>query len=601
MPPTIDLVRIALSADADPVNRARMHILFYTISISAVFTAFLTVIYAIYGPPFQLFRIVIIFSALAFGFNKMLRSRNYKPAAHIVILLFNMLVWSNIFLIINAINIVTIQYVLLTITCSFYMLNVRWGMFYSFLVMTPVVTHFVLRGTDNIQVFIDSQQASNPVFVVVMMFNFGMLIFIHYHFLKAFHSAIDLLKASQQDEKLLNEKLKEAISNTEASSQAKSDFLSTMSHELRTPLNSVIGMSYVLLADNPRQDQEENLKVLHFSAGSLLSLINDILDFNKLEYGKLELERIGFNPAELIRGIYAGLKFQAEEKGLDFTLDIDEQLDDTVLIGDSTRLLQILFNLVGNAIKFTPKGQVALGVKAINKEKDYVELTFSVKDTGIGISEKHRDVIFEPFSQASSNINREFGGTGLGLTITKQLLELHDSFMTIESAEGRGTTFEFKVKYRRADLGQLTESSVAQSKSTGSINFSELNVLVAEDNAMNVLLMKKLFLSWGITADFVVNGSEALEKSKEKLFDVILMDIHMPVMDGYEASRHILSFYERRAEKPWIIALTASVANDIHSKITDAGMNDYISKPFNPLELKSRLGTLVRIKATENY
>ena len=592
----LNYVKSVLNADSDPINRARMHIMFYSMAISAVFALALAVNYAMNGPSFQFIRTSFIFVAVCYGLYRMFNSNDYKPAAHIAILLFTMLVWSNIFLIIHAINIVTIQYILLTITFSFYLLNGRAGMVYSVLVMAPVVLHFILSGTDNIQVSVSSQQVSDPVFVIVLMFNFCMLIFINYHFLRAFHFAINLMKESQKDEKLLNEKLKEAISVAEASSKAKLDFLSTMSHELRTPLNSVIGMSYVLLADNPRKDQEENMKVLHFSAESLLSLINDILDFNKLEYEKLELENIAFNPAELIKTIYPGLKFQAEEKGLDFAVNLDERLGNTDVKGDPTRLLQILFNLVGNAIKFTPKGSVKLVVDVIGQHNDNVELKFKVQDTGIGISSDHRDIIFEPFSQASSNITRKFGGTGLGLAITKQLMELHQSEIEIQSEEGKGTTFEFTINYQKAAPGQVSETASPLSHLSNSADLSELNILVAEDNPMNILLMKKLFSSWNINADFVVNGSEAVDKAKEKLFDVILMDIHMPVMDGYEASRHILRFYEGKDEKPWIIALTASVANDIHNKVTDAGLDDYISKPFNPLDLKNRLGSLSNLK-----
>lgn len=580
-----------LNEDEDPINRARIHILFYSTSATIAMVLFVLVVYIIQGPYLQLLRLTVVLIALLAGFYKLVVQKNYKPAAHIIIWMLNYLVWTNIFLLIQALNIVTIQYIILTITCSFYMLSARHGMMYSILVMIPVLAHFILRGTSNIQVFVDAQQASNPVFLTILLFNFFLIIFINYHFLRAFHFALNKLRLAQSDEQILNERLTQAISVAESSSRTKSDFLSTMSHELRTPLNSVIGLSYVLLADNPRKDQEENLKVLHFSAGSLLSLINDILDFNKLEYGKLELEKIGFSPAELVKSIHAGLKYQAEEKGLDFSLHLDQQLENMELIGDSTRLLQILFNLLGNAIKFTPKGNVMLDVVVVSADKDTVVLEFNVTDTGIGISSSHREIIFEPFSQASSNITRKFGGTGLGLAITKQLLELHNTDILMDSDIGKGTTFKFKIQYQRAAKSQLAKST-PQFQPGSLSDLSELTILVAEDNAMNILLMKKLFSSWEINADFVVNGSEAVEKARECLYDVILMDIHMPVMDGYEASTQILELYENKSQKPWIIALTASVANDIHNKITSAGMNDYISKPFNPVDLKNRLGAL---------
>lgn len=590
-----EIIKRTLNADEDPINRARIYILFYAMLFTLVFSLGLTVVYAINGPPLQLIRIILVVISMIFGLYNILVSNNYRPGAHIIIILVNMLVWSNIFVIIQAINIVTIQYILVAITCSFYLLNTRFGIFYSLLTLLPVVLYFGLRGTTDIQVYITAQQASDPVFLAVLLFNFFILIFISYHFLRAFHFALDKLRESQRDEKLLNEKLKDAIAIAEASARSKSDFLSTMTHELRTPLNSVIGLSYLLMADNPRKDQEENLKVLHFSAESLLSLINDILDFNKLEYGKIQLESTAFNPSELITSIYHGLKHQAEEKGLLFTLNIDDRLKGIELTGDPTRLLQVLFNLVGNAIKFTLKGEVMLSVEIADIEADFVTLDFAVKDTGIGIPEDQRRIIFEPFSQASSNITRKFGGTGLGLAITKQLLELQGSQIEIESEEGRGTVFRFNITYSRIPEDQVSEDPSSAAQNPLHAGLADLQILVAEDNSINTLLMKKLLSSWGIKAEFVSNGREAVEMACAGRYDIILMDIHMPVMDGYEATRRILSFFEGR-EKPWIIALTASVTDDVRYKVTEAGLNDYVSKPFTPLNLKTKLGQVYNMK-----
>lgn len=586
---TRDLVVNILNQDDDPIIRARIHILFYSMTATLIMALFILVNYITNGPPLQLLRITLVILALLFGLYKLVFKGDYKPAAHIMILMLNMLIWTNIFLLIQALNIVTIQYIILTITCSFYMLSGRHGMIYSIVVMIPVVAFFVLQGTGNIQAFVTAQQASDPVFLIILLFNFFLMIFINYHFLRAFHFALNKLKDAQIDEKMLIDRLREAISVAEASSRTKSDFLSTMSHELRTPLNSVIGMSYVLLNDNPRKNQIENLNVLHFSAESLLSLINDILDFNKLEYSKLELEKIPFKPAELIHSIHSGLRLQATEKGLDFSLNLDEKLNDIEVIGDSTRLLQILFNLIGNAIKFTSEGQVVLGVEVLDNTVDSVVLDFTVQDTGIGISANHQKIIFEPFSQASTNITRRFGGSGLGLAITKQLLELHETAVRLDSQIGKGTTFKFSIKYQRAVKSTDDNKLISSFQSVNPPDLSELKVLVAEDNSMNILLMRKLFSSWGIKADFVENGQVALDKVTERHYDVILMDIHMPVMDGYEASRQIINFYEGKEEKPVIIALTASVAGNIHQKVTDAGLNGYITKPFNPLDLRNRL------------
>ncbi len=584
-----------LYANPDPIVRARINVLFYLMSFSVLLCIFLIISYSIYGPVYQLVRIIFIAFLVSFALYKLIALGDYRPAAHVIMFVLNLLVWTNVLLLVQGINIVTIQYVLIGITASFYLLNSRAGMIYSMLILLPVVLHLVFNGTYGIQVKIPPQQVSDSVFILIMLFNFSMIIFINYHFLRAFFFALQKLKESQQDEQQLNEKLKDAIATAEASSRAKSDFLSTMSHELRTPLNSVIGMSYVLLESNPRKDQEENLKVLHFSAGSLLSLINDILDFNKLDYEKIQLEHIEFSPSELMNSIYSGFQFQAEEKGLVFKLNISPNLTHAKFLGDPTRLLQILFNLIGNAIKFTSRGFVDVDMGLTETEENHSLLRISIADSGIGIAPEHQEIIFEPFSQASTNITRKFGGTGLGLAITKQLLELHDSKLIIQSELGIGTTFTFSIRYENADLSR-DHGNVEDNPQSKQTDLTNLKVLVAEDNSMNVFLMQKLFLNWGVNADFVLNGKEAVAKTIDKRYDVILMDIHMPVMDGYEATRQIIKMHPVTRRKPWIIALTASVATGIHTKIREVGLDDYLSKPFNPIELKNKLVMIARFR-----
>lgn len=594
------LNRSAQEGVTDPIIKARINILYYMMIVTVVFGLILTVVYTINGPPLQLIRMVILMALLLYGLRQLILFNNYKPSAHIVLFVVNMLIWSNIFLIANAISIVTVQYILLSSTISFFFLNARWGIFYSLLSLSPVILYFTLNGINDSAAFISGQQASEPIFIAVMMFNFFQLIFINYHFLSGFYLALSQLEHARKEEKELNEQLRDAISRAENSSKAKSDFLSTMSHELRTPLNSVIGMSYVLLADKPREDQAENLKVLHFSAESLLALINDILDFNKLDYGKIEMEKVGFYPAELIERIHSGLKYQADDKGLLFSLELDENLKNIAVIGDPTRLLQILFNLAGNAIKFTSKGKIEISVNLLDSDLEYVTLGFVVRDTGIGIGAEQKEIIFEPFTQASSNITRKFGGSGLGLAITKQLLDLHNSQIELKSEVGQGTTFKFKIRYKRAGSADITVNSILEANVLTNEDITWLNILVAEDNSMNILLMKKLLASWNIKADFALNGLEAIEMAKEKFYDIILMDIHMPVMDGYESSANILSFYKDKPRSPYLIALTASVATDIQNKIKLAGLDDYVSKPFNPSELKSKLINYSRSRSKQN-
>ena len=582
----------------DPIKKARIYILFYMLLVSMVFCIGLFFVYLTIGPPVQLARIIIVLILISYGLRELWANQNYKPAAHSVLVVLILLIWTNSFLIINGISIITIQYILLAITCGFYLHNGRWGFFYSFLAILPLVILFFLDGVTKINIYVTYRQAINPIFIAVLMINFFQLIFINYHFLRSLQSAISQLEKAKGDEAELNKQLKIAIDIAHNSSMEKTDFLSTMSHELRTPLNSVIGMSHLLLADNPRTDQAENLKILHFSAESLLALINDILDFNKLEYGKIEMEKTGFYPAELISRIHEGLKNQSDEKGINFILNMDNSLKDLVVIGDPTRLLQILFNLVGNAIKFTPRGEVELSMQLSSEDDENISIAFAVRDTGIGISAEKREIIFEPFAQASDNITRRFGGSGLGLAITKQLLDLHGSQIDLRSEENAGTTFKFTILYKKASKSDIPSNGLFSAFSESLENISSLSVLVAEDNAMSILLMKKLFSSWNIKADFAENGMIALEMAEIKFYDVILMDIHMPVMDGYEASIRIRSFYEGK-KKPILIALTASVANDVIKKIEHAGMDDYISKPFNPNELKNKLASLSRLKISQ--
>jgi len=582
----------------DPIKKARIYILFYMLSVSIVFCIGLFFVYLSNGPLSQLIRIAVILSLFVYGIYELRANHNYKSSAHIVLLVLIMLVWTNIFVINNGISIITIQYILLAVTCGFYLHDGRWGFFYSSLAIVPMLIWFLQERNDNINLYITHQQEISPTFVAVLMVNFFQLIFINYNFLKSLQFTISQLRDAQSEEVELNIQLKKAVKIAENVSVEKTDFLSTMSHELRTPLNSVIGMSHLLMADNPRKDQAENLKVLHFSAESLLALINDILDFNKLEYGKIEIEKTGFYPAELIMRIHEGLKNQSDEKGINFILSLDDRLKDMVVIGDPTRLLQILFNLVGNAIKFTPRGEVELSMQLTEEDYENVSIAFAVRDTGIGISNEKREAIFEPFTQASVNITRRFGGSGLGLAITKQLLDLHGSQIDLRSEENAGTTFKFSISYKKSSKADIPINGLFSTFSESIENISSLSILVAEDNAMNILLMKKLFSSWDIKADFTENGQVALEMAELKFYDVILMDIHMPVMDGYEASKRIQNFYEGR-EKPFIIALTASVANDVINKINRTGLDDYISKPFNPNELKKKLAILSRLKLSK--
>lgn len=373
-----------------------------------------------------------------------------------------------------------------------------------------------------------------------------------------------------------------AKKQAEEASQAKAQFLSTMSHEIRTPMNAVLGITHILLQDNPRPDQAQSLQILRFSGENLLALINDILDFSKIEAGKIEFEEADFDVRELVNGISQSLRLRAEEKGVSLHVNLDNSIP-KIVIGDSTRLSQILTNLVGNAIKFTEKGRVDITLNVENITSDSISLYFAVKDTGIGIPEDRLQEIFDSFSQASAETTRKYGGTGLGLAITKRLLELQNSKINVKSTLSEGSDFYFSLKFKifkNASDHNEKVKTLFHSK----VSFESLaghKVLLVEDNAVNVIIAQKFLSKWELDVDHVENGKEAISKFKTTHYDLILMDLQMPVMDGYEASKAIRSLDK---EIP-IIALTASVMQEIQDKVENIGMNAFVSKPLNPNEL----------------
>ncbi len=365
-------------------------------------------------------------------------------------------------------------------------------------------------------------------------------------------------------------------------SRAKETFISVLSHEIRTPINAVIGISRILMEENPAPAQLENLNILKFSSENLLKLVNDILDFTKIETGNMQLESAPVNLKQLARQTLHTISFKLENKDLKLNLILDPNIPELVL-ADSTRLYQIMMNLLGNAIKFTPKGEVKLILDLEKEDPEFVLIKFCVSDTGIGIPPDRIKSIFEAYSQASSDTTRKYGGTGLGLTITQKLIELHQSTIEVKSEPGKGSDFCFRISFKKA--------SAELQKFVSPVLFEALKatVLVADDNQINLTLAKKILSKWGIEADLAANGLEAYEMAMVKDYDLILMDLHMPVMDGLEATKIIRKQPQEKYKTIPIIALTGSVFGLNLENLQQEGLTDHFLKPYTPEGLYNKI------------
>jgi signal transduction histidine kinase/CheY-like chemotaxis protein len=380
--------------------------------------------------------------------------------------------------------------------------------------------------------------------------------------------------------KLYEAALQEAKEKAEAATKVKSQFLSMMSHEIRTPINGILGLTNLMVDENPREDQLKRLNLLKFSGENLLTIINDVLDFSKAEAGKVVLETTPFNLHELASNVTKVLELKADEKGIKLTLSLNPNLP-RYFAGDSVRLGQVLNNLVNNAIKFTENGSVSLEIKSIQKENHTHTIQFAISDTGIGIPADKLNSIFESFTQANSDTTRKYGGTGLGLAITKNLVELMGGRVQVKSKVGEGSTFAFEVIMNEAFIE--TAPSVV---SVGATKQS-LRILVVDDNPVNQEVAAGFLKRWGHVVTLAGDGSEAVEKIKTKNFDLVLMDLQMPGMDGYQASHAIRQLPESYFKSIPIIALTASTSNEVQERVSEHGMNGYLSKPFKLEDFKS--------------
>ncbi|MBC7744885.1 MAG: PAS domain S-box protein [Flavobacterium sp.] len=388
------------------------------------------------------------------------------------------------------------------------------------------------------------------------------------------------------ERKIIEQELIKAKEEALLLSKAKETFLSVMSHEIRTPLNAVIGITHILIDDNPTKAQLENLKILNFSSQNLLSLINDVLDFTKIETGNMVLEKADVNLKDLVSQTLNTLQFKTVEKGVLLKSETDSRIP-LYVKADHTRLYQILINLLGNSVKFTETGYIKLKLDLIQEKKDSIIVGFEISDTGIGIAANKIDFIFDTYTQASADTTRKYGGTGLGLSITKSLIELHNSEITVESKLGKGSTFKFQIEFEKSSRKKEALHNELRNTTL------DISVLVVDDNYINRLLAQKVLSKWGIKVDFAEDGAIALSKVQTTHYDVILMDLQMPVMDGLEASRSIRNLPGAYYKNIPIIALTASIVSKDREKIYESGMNDYVMKPFVPSVLHEKISALL--------
>ena len=475
---------------------------------------------------------------------------------------------------------------------------------------TPLVQYFHSEDVNETKKIIQEELGSNSdifVFENRMKCNDGTEKWMRWKLIvkngKCFANGADITIRKQTERKLsenlaylvrINKELGEAKRVAEASVKVKQDFMANMSHEIRTPMNAIIGFTGLLLRGELSDEQRSSLESVKISGENLIVIINDILDFSKIEAGKMSIEASEFDLRTILKELVKLQKQSADDKGVSLVLNIEEEVPAKV-IGDSVRVNQILLNLMSNAIKFTSKGKVELAVKVLHDSEKEVQLEMTVEDSGIGIPANKLSDIFESFTQAKGDTTRKYGGTGLGLTIVKKLVDLMQGDIKVISEPEKGSKFIVTLKLPKGSAANVQAKEEDDGKD---IVLGKLQVLLAEDNELNQILAKRVLNNFGCEVVIAENGMIALEKLRENDFDVILMDIMMPEMDGIEATKIIRKDFPEPKKNIPILAMTAFIFTESSdNKYLEAGMDDYILKPFNPDKLKQKIAKLVQKQA----
>ncbi len=397
---------------------------------------------------------------------------------------------------------------------------------------------------------------------------------------------INALKLIEEELKKVSKDMTLARNQAEEANRAKSQFLAMMSHEIRTPMNGVLGTAQLLAKTNLDAKQEKYSNILLNSGQQLLYVINDILDYSKLEANKLEIQNEPFSLVDTIQEVVSVMTSLAGEKEIKLSVEMDTGLP-LMMLGDTLRIKQILSNLISNGIKFTECGSVSISVKVASQNGANVKLVFNVKDTGMGISEENIPGLFKEFSQVDSSLTRSIEGTGLGLSICQKLIHLMDGEINIESQLGVGSNFIFTLSFVEVTGTQLNTEKIPE-LNIGDLRDNQTRILLVEDNEINQIIASDMLEELGCVFDLACNGEEALTKLEKASYDLILMDIHMPIMDGFQATKYIIKKYPNES-RPAIVALTADAMSGDKEKCIALGMSDYLTKPINMNELKSML------------